>query len=283
MFFFKSISYLPFWALYLIADLIAFVANYLLRYRKKVVLDNLRHAFPEKSEKEIRKITNQFYKAFADTIVETLKSLTISKEELLRRVGTDVKVFPMIKESGRSVFVMGSHIFNWEWFFLAHGICVDIPAYGIYQKLNNKFFDKLMFTIRARFGTSLIERGEVLRQAIRTKDEQNVYATLADLRPVDGENKYWTEFMNRDAAFFMGTEKLARKLNFSVVYYGFIKIKRGYYKSETIIIDEPPFETKPFDITEKYIRLVEKDIRRNPSCYLWSHKRWKHKRPKADH
>ncbi len=282
MIFFKTISYLPFWLLYLFADFIAFTANHLIRYRKKVVLENLRYAFPGKSEKEIRKIADQFYKNFADTIVETLKMLTISKEELLRRVKIDTDVSKYISKSNRSAFFMGSHIFNWEWFFLANCSGLDFPVYGIYQRLNNKFFDKLMRTIRTRFGTLAIERGEILRHAIHNKNELKVYATLADLRPIEGENKYWTSFMNREAAFFTGTEKLARKLGYVIVYFKSTKIKRGYYKSETVLIEEPPFKTRPYEITEKFVRLVEEDIRRSPSCYLWSHKRWKLQRPKAD-
>ncbi len=283
MLFFKAISYLPFWLLYLIADLIAFTANHILNYRKKVVLNNLRHAFPEKTEREIQIIADQFYKDFADTIVETLKTLTISREELAKRVKTDADVSRYIRENNRSAFFMGSHIFNWEWFFLANCTGLGFPVYGIYQRLSNKFFDKLMRTIRTRFGTLAIERGEILRHAILNKNEIKAYATLADLRPIEGENKYWTKFMNRDAAFFTGTEKLARKLNYTLVYFKSTKIKRGYYRSETVIIEAPPFKSKPYEITEKYIRLVEEDIRRSPSCYLWSHKRWKLRPPKATH
>ncbi len=282
MLFFRLISYLPFWILYLISDLIAFTANHVVGYRKKVVLDNLQYAFPEKSEKEIKKIANQFYRNFADTIVETLKTLTISKEELSRHVITEDDVSKYILENNRSAFFTASHVFNWEWFFLANCSDVKFPVYGIYQRLSNKFYDNLMRTIRTRFGTQAVERGHVMRHAIRTRDELKVYATLGDLRPFSSENMYWTKFMNRDAAFYTGTEKLARKLGYSVVYFRFTKLKRGYYKSETVIIEEPPFKTKPFEITEQFVRLVEEDIRRSPSCYLWSHKRWKHQRPKAD-
>jgi KDO2-lipid IV(A) lauroyltransferase len=273
--FFKAISHLPFWSLYLLADFFAFIANYVLQYRKQVVLDNLRHAFPKKSEGEIRKIANQFYRDFADSAVETLKTLTMSEEELSRRVITDDHVSEYIRKNGRSAFFMGSHVFNWEWFFLANCSDIGYPVYGIYQRLSNNFFDKLMQVIRTRFGTLAMERGHILRHAIRTRDEVKVYATLADLRPAEGENKYWTKFMNRDAAFFTGTEKLARKLQYTVIYFKSTKIRRGYYKSESIIIDEPPFKTKPFEITERFVRLVEQDIMRSPSSYLWSHNRWK--------
>jgi len=277
--FFKILSRLPFWILYLISDFIAFTANHIVQYRKKVVLDNLYHAFPEKNDQEIRKIANQFYINFADTIVETIKALTISKEEIIRRVASDTDELVSIQKEGFSIFLMAPHIFNWEWFALRSGISFTSPIYGIYQKLNNKFFDRLMYVIRSRFGATPIERGEVLRHAIRSREELIVYGTLADLRPIDAENKLWIKFMNRDAAFYKGTEKLARKLKYAVVYLKLKKVKRGYYKMKFIRIDVPPFTSKPYEITEKFVKLVEKDIERDPANYLWSHKRWKHTPP----
>lgn len=277
---FNILSRLPFWVLYPISNFIAFVTNHIVQYRKKVVLDNLHHAFPEKTDQEIRKITKQFYKNFADTLVETLKSLTISKDEMMRRVVIDVDELSKIQKEGFSAFLMAPHLLNWEWYSLRYSIYLKPPPYGIYQKLNSKLSDWLMYAIRSRFGGIPIERGEVLRHAIRSADKPIIYATLADLRPEDAENKHWIKFMNRDAAFFTGTEKLARKLNYAIVYLQFTKIKRGYYKSKVIKIEVPPFETKPYEITEKFVRLVEKDIKKDPASYLWSHRRWKHIRPK---
>ncbi len=278
MIFIRAFSYLPFRVLYFISDILYVLAYYIVGYRKQVVRDNLSKSFPEKTLSEIKKIEKQFYKNLADIAVESLKSLTITENELLKRVRIDDTLFNKNLENKKPLIVFTSHLCNWEWLLLANELTIKIPVHAGYKRLNNKFFDDMMLKVRSRFGATMHEKNHLLRDMIKLRNDFFILAIVADQRPVTGENKYWTTFMNQDAAFFNGIEKLARKLQISTMYIGMKRVKRGYYDVWFEDIELLPFTSEPYEITEKFIRYVERDIRQDPSAYLWSHKRWKLKR-----
>ena len=75
----------PFRVLYFFSDIFYFLIYYIFSYRKKVVLNNLKLTFPEKSEKELIAISKKFYSHFVDVFIEMIKSFTVSKEEVYKR------------------------------------------------------------------------------------------------------------------------------------------------------------------------------------------------------
>ena len=280
MLFIKILSYLPFSALYLIADLLFFLSYTLVKYRRKIVWKNLVNSFPDKSIDELRNIEKKFYRNLADTTVETLKLLTISEEDLLKRVKIDNSLTAKYHDLGYPVFGMTAHFSNWEWLLVAGSNQVGLELHAVYQRLRSPFFDNLMKKIRGRFGVVLHEKGEVVRDIYKMDKKSYLMSMVADQRPYSGENKYWSVFLNQDAAFYTGTEILARRLDIKVIYARMRRIKRGYYEFWFEDVANQPLEAKPHEITEKFIRLVESDINEDPSSYLWSHDRWKHKRTK---
>jgi KDO2-lipid IV(A) lauroyltransferase len=277
MFFIRLISRLPFPILYGISDFLFVVSYYLVGYRRKMVWKNLKNSFPEKTEQELRKIAREFYRNLCDYAVETLKLITIRKEELAKRMAfknPEVVVRHLAK--GQSVLILAAHQFNWEWLLVQGAIVYSVPMDFVYQSVNNKFFDNLSYQTRTRFGAYAIKRQEVAREAVKRKHILRGIAIVADQYPGYGrDKKYTTTFLNQETVFFYGVHQLAMLTQYPIVFYEMKKVKRGYYETTAIEIATPPYSKDSDYVTEAYVRAVEKGIRESPSGWLWSHNRWK--------
>jgi len=279
MLFIKLISRLPLPVLYLLGDFIYVLAYFVFGYRKKVVRQNLSNSFPEKTEYEIKNISKEFYLQFGEYIAETLKAITISEEEIKRRVKfVNVPDVAPYAEKNQSIILAGSHQFNWEWALLTGCLVLPFPVDAVYQKLSNKSFDKLMLDTRSKFGGKPIEKSNILRSLIKSKDRLKAVAIMADQSPRKKSPKYWTTFMNQETAFLTGPEQIARALNYPVFFYRMDRVRRGHYTVELIKLTDPPYEKDSHKILDKYVEHCEQLIKDNPAGYLWSHKRWKLKR-----
>ncbi|UII27888.1 lysophospholipid acyltransferase family protein [Fulvivirga maritima] len=278
MFIIKLLSRLPLWFLYGVSDVLFFVVYYVVGYRKKVVYQNLKNSFPEKTEQERKAIAKAFYHRFMDFAVETLKAFTISEKTLMKHV--KMVNFEMLNDElakGKSAVVMATHQFNWELASQASCVYLSYPVDAVYQTLSNASFNKLMYDTRARFGGEPIDKSKILRTILKTKERVRVIAMVADQSPRRKSTKYWTTFLNQDTAFFTGAEQLAQTLNFPVLFFRVTRPKRRQYQVEFVKLGEPPYE-KNHDIVEAYARETERLIRDEPEGYLWTHKRWKLKK-----
>jgi KDO2-lipid IV(A) lauroyltransferase len=274
------ISLLPFPLLYLVSDGFYVLLYYVVGYRKKVVLENLRKSFPEKSEKEIQRTCKDFYHYLCDLFLETFKTLTISKKSMLRHCSFSAgsqDVFDRLATEKKSVVLVMGHLGNWEWAGNTFSILCKQQLYVIYHPLSNRQFDKLIYDMRSRFGTKLIAMRETYREMAANKSIVSATAFIADQTP-SPEGAYWTTFLNQDTPVFQGTEKIARKLNYPVVYACIKRIKRGYYQIHAEVLCENPKDTRDGEISELHTKRLEKDIIAQPEIWLWSHRRWKHKK-----
>ncbi len=218
-----------------------------------------------------------------DLFLETLKTLTISRKTMLKKCSLTPEtkaLFDHYAKNKKSLILVLGHHGNWEWAGNAFGLQCKQPLYVIYHPLSNKPFNSLVIKMRTRFGTRLIEMKSTLRDMIAKRGEVNVTAFIADQSPTP-EGAYWTTFLNQDTPIFKGAEKIARKLEYPVVYVSLDRYKRGYYKVNAQVLFENPGLTKENEISEKHTRILEKEILRQPETWLWSHRRWKHKRPAA--
>lgn len=274
------ISLLPFPLFYKLSDVICFLIYNVIGYRKKVVFENLKNSFPEKSNKELKHIEKQFYHYLCDLFLETLKTLTISKEEAIKRCKFSeqtLKILNDLSENKQSCILVMGHYGNWEWAGNSFSLQCKQQLYVIYHPLSNKNFDKLMYDMRTRFGTKLYAMKDTMREMIRNRNEINATAFIADQTPAP-EHAYWTTFLNQDTPVFWGTEKIAQKLNYPVIYITIKKVKRGYYIIDSEVLVAEPKNTKEGEISEMHTRKLQKDIISQPEIWLWSHRRWKHKK-----
>jgi len=276
------LSVLPFRLLYIISDGMYILLYDVVGYRKEVVLKNLRNSFPEKSEQEINTICKDFYHYLCDLFVETFKTLTISKRKMMQHccLAPEGKIFvdKMAAEKHSMILVIG-HLGNWEW-SSAFSLFCDQQVYAIYHPLQNKQFDGLIYKIRSHFGSKLIAMKDTFKQMLANRKKVTITAFIADQTP-HPENAYWTIFLNQDTPIFRGAELISRKLNYPVAYGSIKRRKRGYYEMNIEMLCADPSATKDGEITEMHTRRLERDIIAQPATWLWSHKRWKHKRNKA--
>lgn len=273
------ISLLPFKVLYAIADMLYILLYRVLGYRKEVVHKNLIISFPEKSAEDIQEITKKYYRNLCDSIVETIKLLSITKEELDRRIKCNWEMFDLMTEQNRNGQGYMSHQFNWEWGTVICNWKAPRRFTGLYMPLTNKAFDKLYLKIRGRSGTRLIKVQDMQKEMASVQQDQSLWGFIADQNPSDPKRVSWNDFLNRKTAFFKGPEFVARRYNNLVFFGEIIKIKRGYYEIKLKLAFENPRDTNEGDITEAYVRHLEDSIKRQPENWVWSHRRWKHVYP----
>lgn len=276
------ISLLPFPLLYALSDGLYILFYYLLGYRKKVVLQNIRNSFPDKTEKEHIEICKKFYRHFCDLVVESLKTFTISEKEVLKRViCTNPEVIDKYFDQKRSVIIAGGHYNNWELFAVAVDALIKHKTVGIYKPLSNKYFDGKMRGTRSKYGLEMISTKDV--KPFFDKHINVLTATIfgTDQSPSNPNNAYWMKFLNQDTGVLFGAEKFAKDYNYPVVYGRLNKLKRGHYSLDFTDVTDTPKETAHGEITEKITLLLEKDIQAIPQYWLWTHRRWKHKRPEG--
>jgi KDO2-lipid IV(A) lauroyltransferase len=258
-----------------------FVGYRILKYRRSVVWKNLKNSFPDMPEKNLRQIEKEFYQNLCDYTVETIKLLSISKKDLSQRMFyQNPEALQLFADQNKSVILLASHQFNWEWLLASASINLPLPIDFVYQKQSSPSFDHFLLQIRCRFGAYPIERGQTAREAIRRKETPKAIAIIADQFP-NFEKKVWTSFLNQETAFFQGIGQLAVLTQNPTFFVRSRKVKRGYYSAEIIPVASPPYLRDSQTIVENYAQLVDQFITENPASWLWSHERWKRKREES--
>jgi KDO2-lipid IV(A) lauroyltransferase len=246
-------------------------------YRRKLVRQQLTECFPEKTIKEIKAIEHAFYHHFCDLVVEMIKQFSMSKEEMMRRmvfVDGD-KAFSNFSSEQPILFLMLGHFGDWEW-IASLAYWTDAYCSQVYHPLTDDVFDKLFLDLREHYGGECIPMRKTVRRLLQlnAKKQPVTCGMIADQQPRWDAIHHFCQFLGHDSAVFIGTEELAKKFN-SLVYYGSVRcIRRGYYECQLIPITINPQEMPDYEITDKYMELLEADIRQHPELWLWTHKRW---------
>jgi KDO2-lipid IV(A) lauroyltransferase len=271
-----GISLLPLGFLYMVSDMLSFIVFNFIGYRKKIVLSNLKIAFPEKVKEERNRIAKQFYKNFTDTLVESIKLISADEKFIKRMFVGNVDGLNAMAEKGKNIQIHAMHNFNWEVVNLGVSRLLKKPFLAVYQPIANTFFENIFSTIRSRYGTRLIPANDFKNNFIKYDNEQYLIALVADQNPGNPAKAWWLNFFGKPAPFVMGPEKAARERNTMVVFANFFKVKRGVYSFETELITEDLSLLPEGELTKRYLKYIEARISERPDNYLWSHRRWKH-------
>ena len=269
---------LPERILFLLSDLLYLLMYHVAGYRKKVVYTNLEKAFPEYEKSEIRRIARKFFHHLSDLMLESSVSHFYSESKALKKITyKNPELLNELHGKGKQVIAVLGHYGNWE-YMSTLALAIDYPVVAIYKPLHNKYMDRMMQKNRNTFGVITVPMEKIARRLIEYKKSKTPVLTLnlGDQRPLYHQIQYWTKFMGRDTPMFLGTEKLARKLDTAVVFLKIRKLKRGRYEMEAELICESPKDLEPFEITNRHVAILEDLIREEPAYWLWSHKRWKH-------
>jgi KDO2-lipid IV(A) lauroyltransferase len=270
------ISLLPFFILYRIADFFFVIIYFVIGYRKQVVLNNLRNAFPEKTETELKSIAKKFYLNFIDNWIETIKLLSITKKELNKKATGNFEIFNQLYSTGKAVQLNLGHFFNWEIMTLHAGINQPYTFLTVYFPQSSRIMNKLLLHLRARWGNPQLESTNMAKAIIPWRRKQYLLALGADQSPAQPEGGYWLYFLHQPTVFLKGPEKFARVQNIPVVMMTTTRYKRGYYHFNYFLLAEDPNDLPEGELMRRYVRHLEENIRLQPDLYLWSHKRWKH-------
>jgi KDO2-lipid IV(A) lauroyltransferase len=270
------ISLLPFRVLYVFSDAIYFLVFHVFAYRKAVVLSNLRIAFPDKTDAERIVIAKQFYHNMIDTFVESIKFITLSKKQALQRSSANFEVLDQALSSGKPVFMLGCHQFNWEYVNVLYPVHLKVPFIGVYMPIANRAFDRIFYDFRKRYGTVLVPATQFKNQREELLKGQYVLALAADQNPGHPANAYWLQFFGKPAPFVTGPAKGAIKADAIVVMAEMQRLKRGHYHFAMRILTESANSFEPAQLAALYRNELERVIRQDPANYLWSHRRWKY-------
>jgi len=269
-------SLLPFPVLYFLSDILYVFLFHILKYRREVVSENLFNSFPEKSKSELDQIEKRFYRYLADLIFESVKTISISAEDISKRfVFKNLEEITKHLDKGKSVIAVSGHYGNWEWGPVAIGLALKEKVIVVYKPLSDKRFENLLNSMRSRFGAIMVPMKQTLRKIVEYKDKPHVLVLVGDQTPAREESQFFTSFLNQATAVFLGVEKIAIKTNDPIIYFTIIRTKRGYYECIIKSLIEFPEKTNEHEITEAHTRELEKNIHFEPEYWLWSHKRWK--------
>ncbi|MCF6332807.1 MAG: lysophospholipid acyltransferase family protein [Draconibacterium sp.] len=282
IFFIKQVAKLPFWCIYLLADIFYLIVYYIVGYRKEVVIQNLKNSFPEKVEKEIKTISKKFFRHFSDLTLESIKAHKMREKDFDKRVVVkNAEVVNQFFEQGKSVVVLTMHYGNWEWSnilstYQKHQIL------AVYKPLHNLLFDQFMNNTRKKFGAETVKDSLTLRTVInkRKKNEPVFIGLVADQTP-PAFHKFWMLFLNQEALFFQGPASISKRFNYPLFFQKMKKTKRGKYEISFELLYENPSEVSETEIMKTFVAKMEEIIRKEPEYYLWSHRRWKHTRPEG--
>lgn len=278
-----ALSRLPLKTHYALADGILFPLLYhVVRYRRKMVNKNLASAFPELSEAERQQIGKAFYHQLCDTIVENIYGYRCPDEEMKQRV-----VFEGMEEANRLIDAAGGGIFmlahmgNWEWMAsVQQWVSPGVKELNVYRKQKNARMDQLMLALRAKRGGECVDKQRILREMIRYRAEKQTVTIglISDQKPRPAVTRTWVQFLHQETGFLDGGEVLGKKFGYPVFYAYITRPKRGYYRVVMKPISARPEQTKEGEITTAYAQVLERNIIEQPSLWLWSHNRWKHKK-----
>lgn len=276
------LSHLPLSVLYVLSNVIFFIVFHVLKYRRRTVWVNVVTSFPELEPEEHKDIERRFYKWFCDYLVENIKLMNMKPEEMKQRlVFKNTEAVDQCINEGQSCAIYLGHLCNWEWITsLPFWIAPEAQCGQLYHPLENKDFDRLLLHIRQRFGSVCIPMNDSLRRILdyKRQGKQTVIGYIADQAPFWWNIHHWCQFLHHDTAVLSGTERIATKLDQAVFYLDVHRVKRGYYEAEFKLITREPRKMEEFQLTDIYFNELEKSIRRQPECYLWTHDRWKRTR-----
>jgi KDO2-lipid IV(A) lauroyltransferase len=276
----KFFSRLPMRALYAFSTFLYLLAFYVVRHRHRVIREQLDKVFPRSSDAERQAVHKQFLKNFCDVMVEVLKSVSMTDADLRARVHiVNVESARGYLDAGQSVMFVTSHLCNWEW--LLHGVALQLgyPVDAAYKPLHDPWAERLMLAIRSRFGARLVPAKELLTDFLRRRGIVRALAMNADQAPVSTDQRYWTQFLGQDTAFYIGAEQIARATRLPILYASMRRIRRGYYEVEFKPLWNGRDNTEPNAVTERYARACELDVLETPADWLWSYRRWRLKKP----
>jgi Kdo2-lipid IVA lauroyltransferase/acyltransferase len=276
----KFLSRLPMRALYALSAFLYWLAYYVVRHRRQVIREQLEKVFPDSTDAERERIHRRYLKNFCDVLVEVLKSVSMSEDDMRAHVQVlNMDAARQYLDAGQSVMLVTSHLCNWEWLLQGVTLQLGYPLDAAYKPLHDEWAERLMFKVRSRFGARLVPAKELLADFLKRRGIVRAVCMNADQAPVSTDKRYWTRFLGQDTAFYIGAEQIARATRLPMLYVAMRRVRRGFYQVELKQLWDGRELTEPNTVTERYARACEIDVLASPADWLWSYRRWRLKKP----
>ena len=276
----KLLSRLPWIALYAFSALLYFLAYYVVRHRAHVIAEQLEKVFPALTPAQRESIHKQYLRNFCDVLIEVLKSMSMSEDDMRRRMHVNnMELARRYLDAGQSVMLMTSHLGNWEWLLQGMVLQLGYPLDAAYKPLHDQWAERLMLKVRSRFGARLVPAKELLADFIRRRGVVRAIGMNSDQAPVSTDQRYWTVFLGQDTAFYIGADQIARAMRLPILYASVHRLRRSYYEVDLLPIWDGRETIEPNQVTERYARACEVDVYKSPADWLWSYRRWRLKKP----
>ena len=276
----KLLSRLPWIALYAFSALLYFLAYYVVRHRAHVIAEQLEKVFPALTPAQREGIHKQYLRNFCDVLIEVLKSMSMSEDDMRRRMHVNnMELARRYLDAGQSVMLMTSHLGNWEWLLQGMVLQLGYPLDAAYKPLHDQWAERLMLKVRSRFGARLVPAKELLADFIRRRGVVRAIGMNSDQAPVSTDQRYWTVFLGQDTAFYIGADQIARAMRLPILYASVHRVRRSYYEVDLLPIWDGREIIEPNQVTERYARACEVDVYKSPADWLWSYRRWRLKKP----
>lgn len=275
-------------------NFLAWFLRSVLHYRSDVVMVNLGRSFPEKSYEQLQEIHKQFYTHLATVFLEALWFGRRRGEKGRKRLRdshivefTNPEELNRLYGGARQLMLLQAHTGNWELIGgilnYSYGVPMDISADRIavsYLRLHNARMDRLMARSRTAMVEDLgfngyVEAGEILRYALRNREEKFTYIFITDQYPYNHHDNVQVDFLHQKTATMTAAAALAVKLDMAVGYLRFECREGGGYRMTVVPLSDRAAGENPVELMQRYYRLLEEDIQKQPWNYLWTHKRWK--------
>jgi len=270
---------MPFPVFHFLSNGVALLLRKVFKYRHKVVVENLRNSFPDKTPAELKAITKGFYLNLSDILLESIKGFTMSRASIMKRFKfVNPEVIDSYVAEGKSIMIMGTHVANWEWAFIVYNPQIAHQVVVVYKMLSNPHIEKYSHRQRSRLGTICEPMQRTARAMLEYRNTPSAYIMASDQNPSNIQKAHWVDFLNQDTVCQNGTDKLARKMDYPVFFHDNKRVKRGYYEVTFRPLEPNPKASEVGSITTVYMQILEKVIQDNPKDWLWSHKRWKHQK-----
>ena len=276
----KLLSRLPWIALYAFSALLYFLAYYVVRHRAHVIAEQLEKVFPALTPAQREGIHKQYLRNFCDVLIEVLKSMSMSEDDMRRRMHVNnMELARRYLDAGQSVMLMTSHLGHWEWLLQGRVLQLAYPLDAAYKPLHDQWAERLMLKVRSRFGARLVPAKELLADFIRRRGVVRAIGMNSDQAPVSTDQRYWTVFLGQDTAFYIGADQIARAMRLPILYASVHRVRRSYYEVDLLPIWDGRETIEPNQVTERYARACEVDVYKSPADWLWSYRRWRLKKP----
>lgn len=274
----RALALLPERWAHLAAGGLGWFAGSVLRIRRRVVDENLARAFPTESPRWRGRVARGSYVHLARESAALLRERAVGAGAVLERVHFQgLELLMDALSQGKGAILVTGHLGNWELTGSALAM-TGVPLDAVAMRQKNPLFHEEMARSRRELGLRVIFKADATRSILQALRDGRAVGLLADQNVWAGA--LWVEFFGTPSATTRGPALLARRTGAPLILALGIRTA-SWPPAYTVTFQSLPVEfTDDLEAdlhvtTRRYLKALEKWVRRYPEQYFWHHRRWK--------